>query len=73
MRGVAFTKKEEDLMYFDSQKVTDKDIERKIRVLLDFGFKKKEIVPMLADMEFASLRALDCFADRMIREKLNAG
>lgn len=73
MRGVPNSRNQMILNYFDSQKVTEQQIERKIRILLDFGYKKEEIVPFFSDMEFANLRSLDCFTDKLIREKINVG
>ncbi len=70
MRGKALSGKEKNKKIILSQQVKKGDLEQKIRVLLNFGFERSEVVSLFADREFSSLRALDCFADKLIKEKL---
>lgn len=54
----------------ESQIVKESDIRRKKHILMDFGISEADLDSLFSDKEFSCLRALDLFADNVIRNHL---
>lgn len=47
--------------------IKQKPIRQKMRILKEFGIPESLVQELFKDKEFQSLRALDCFADNILR------
>lgn len=54
-----------------AEAVKKKLVKEKMQILKDFGVPAKTVDELFENKEFVSLRALDCFADSIIRNQLN--
>lgn len=49
--------------------IKKKIVNQKMKILMDFGVSESLVRELFKNKEFESLRALDCFADNILRNK----